>query len=561
MTYSLVGQAAGSGSALKNAGHYEFLRTIQHFACGQLNEDSYSGTGNGEIKRLAVVANNAPKETWTVTCSVAATDAGTFTVSGSTSGAQANATVGTLYDNGIISFLIEDGTTDFAVSDAFSLTTTNGIRTLYDDAFSGTGNGEILDMRLLTEVTETWTVTCTVAATNGGTFSVVGSTSGAQANATVGTAYDNSIIQFLIADGTTDFAVNDVFTLEAIAQELPLADRWLVKRFDDTTDDYELIIEGPGIVGVGTVFCQFKTVQSVAGDYYNIAFSTSQGYVEGNSWETQPNVNPKSCLMWNFNVPYYLRISPRQVTFSVDIEGHFDWGYVGHENPYLDPGQYPYPACQLGSLDGLSTTRYDNTTRNNGSKPTGTGATGTGTIVWIDGSFISPEIYPVEDTEFAKVSNPIAPSHANVIQSYTGTGNGTMERYSAWHNAPLETWTITATSATNFTVTGSISGAQAAATVGTPYSNSIIDFEIVAGGTAFVSGDEFIYVITEEYQLEQMVLSATAQGLVGELEGVRWITGFSNAVENTVTEGGETHIVIRDVARTGFNDYITMVLD
>lgn len=560
MTYSLVGQAAGSSSALANSGHYEFLRTIQHFACGQLNEDSYSGTGNGAIKRLAVMATNVPKETWTITCTTAATDGGIFSVVGSTSGAQANATVGTFYDNGIISFLIQDGSVDFAVNDAFTLSTTNGIRTLYDDAYSGTGNGEVLDMALLDEVTETWTLTCTAAATNGGTFSVTGSTSGAQAAATVGTPYDNGIVQFLIQDGTTDFAVNDEFTLEAIAQELPLADRWVVERWDDTSDNYELYLKGPGTVGVGSVYCNFKTVQNVSSDYYNLAFTTAQGFVSSSTWEDQPNSNAKSCLLWDFNIPYWLRISPRQISFAVDVESKYDFGIVGFYNPYFDPTQYPYAACQFGSLNGQSTTRYSDETRNNGSKPTGTGATATGNIVWIDGSFISPEFYPTENGKFSLAGQPIVPTQSSTI-TYSGTGNGTFNRYMARENAPTEVWTITATSATNFTVTGSISGAQTAATVGTPYDNGIIEFEIEAGGTAFVANDEFTFVTGKEYSLEKIAMVASGQGMVGELEGVHWVSGFGNAVRNIVNDGTNDHIVIRDISRTGFNDYITLVLD
>lgn len=561
MTYSLVGQAAGSGSALANSGHYEFLRTIQHCACGQLNRDSYTGTGNGKIKRLAVMATNVPEETWTVTCTAAAANAGTFSVTGSTSGAQAAATVGVFYSNAFVSFLIQDGTTDFAVSDSFVLTSTNGIRTLYDDSYTGTGNGEMLDMKLLDEVTETWTLVCTAAATNSGTFSVTGSVSGAQAAATVAVPYNNNIIQFLIADGTTDFAVNDTFTLEAKAQQLPLADRWVVQKWDDTTDNYELYLKGPGIVGVGNVYCNFKTVQSVGGDYYNLAFTTAQGYVSSNPFTSQPNVNIKSSLLWNFNIPYWLRISPRQISFGVDIESRYDFGYVGLYNAYFDPTQYPYPACQLGSRDGESVTRYSDETRNNGSKPTGTGTAATGTVVLIDGSIASPEVYPVEDADFSDATDPIAPTQSNTLQSYVGTGNGTFVRYVGHANAPTETWTITATSATNFTVTGSISGAQAAATVGTPYNNGIIYFEIVAGGVAFVSGDVFTYVIGKEYTLEKMTLSVAAQGLMGILEGVHWISGFGNGVENTVSDGTNSHIVLRDIARTGFNDYITLVLD
>jgi hypothetical protein len=77
----------------------------------------------------------------------------------------------------------------------------------------------------------------------------------------------------------------------------------------------------------------------------------------------------------------------------------------------------------------------------------------------------------------------------------TGDGYVSAERAST---APVnETWTLTATSATNFTVTGSVSGAQAAATVGTPYDNGIVAFTIVAGDTAFVATDSFTFDVAD----------------------------------------------------------------
>lgn len=59
-------------------------------------------------------------------------------------------------------------------------------------------------------VEETWTIKLT----SGTTWSVVGSVSGAKANATTGTLYNNGQISFTInAAGTTPYAVNDEFTV------------------------------------------------------------------------------------------------------------------------------------------------------------------------------------------------------------------------------------------------------------------------------------------------------------------------------------------------------------
>jgi len=62
------------------------------------------------------------------------------------------------------------------------------------------------------------------------------------------------------------------------------------------------------------------------------------------------------------------------------------------------------------------------------------------------------------------------------------------------------------------------------------------------------------------YPLTPVVLS-DANGLYGELDGIYHISGFNNLVENTLVVGGKTHVVIRDVGRTGFNDFYAMRLD
>jgi hypothetical protein len=54
-----------------------------------------------------------------------------------------------------------------------------------------------------------------------------------------------------------------------------------------------------------------------------------------------------------------------------------------------------------------------------------------------------------------------------------------------------ETWTITFTSSTAFSVSGSVSGIQASGIVNTPYDNNRINFIIVPGTIPFVAGDTF----------------------------------------------------------------------
>lgn len=63
------------------------------------------------------------------------------------------------------------------------------------------------------------------------------------------------------------------------------------------------------------------------------------------------------------------------------------------------------------------------------------------------------------------------------------------------------------------------------------------------------------------YALIPVVINNNTNNTYGELDGIYSISGFNNAVENTLDIGGVTHVVIQDVARTGFNDYYAMRLD
>lgn len=82
-----------------------------------------------------------------------------------------------------------------------------------------------------------------------------------------------------------------------------------------------------------------------------------------------------------------------------------------------------------------------------------------------------------------------------------------------------------------------------------PWNNSNI------AGTTYSTRDT-----KNEYPLESIILMDT-QGEYGELEGVYQISGFNNVVENTTTIAGITYLVVQDVSRNGFIDYIAMRLD
>ncbi|WP_437881031.1 head decoration protein [Pseudomonas sp. LRF_L74] len=77
-----------------------------------------------------------------------------------------------------------------------------------------TGNGTIGSTAVTSlAASGTYTLTITEAAANGGEFKVVGADGFVLGTGTVGEAFSQSGITFTVADGTTDFALGDSFTL------------------------------------------------------------------------------------------------------------------------------------------------------------------------------------------------------------------------------------------------------------------------------------------------------------------------------------------------------------
>lgn len=77
---------------------------------------------------------------------------------------------------------------------------------------------------------------------------------------------------------------------------------------------------------------------------------------------------------------------------------------------------------------------------------------------------------------------------------------------------------------------------------------------IAGNGT---SGGWQIRDTNNQYCLLPIILN-DVNGVYGELDGVRYISGFDNVTENTC---GADWVVFQDVGRTGFIDYIALYLD
>ncbi|MBA2881837.1 hypothetical protein HNR65_002168 [Desulfosalsimonas propionicica] len=85
-----------------------------------------------------------------------------------------------------------------------------------------------------------------------------------------------------------------------------------------------------------------------------------------------------------------------------------------------------------------------------------------------------------------------------------------------------------------------------------PYSN---DQNILAGSTNALRDTG------GEYHLMPVELFDPDSEIYGALDGIYFVTGFNNSVENTLTIDGSEYVVIQDVWRTGFDDYYAIRMD
>lgn len=102
--------------------------------------------------------------------------------------------------------------------------------------------------------------------------------------------------------------------------------------------------------------------------------------------------------------------------------------------------------------------------------------------------------------------------------SFVGTGDGPISGLAGGSASVAETITITFTDATHFDVAGSVTGSIASGVVGTPFTSTKINFEITAGGTAFVATDEFTVTTVPKWTSkrrssgDQMIWQAPGNG-------------------------------------------------
>lgn len=269
---------------------------------------------------------------------------------------------------------------------------------------------------------------------------------------------------------------------------------WEILRYDTASVDRQLILKGPGLSGTEEVFIGFRTYQNVAADYYNLLAGCFIGYVAGNGFDQQPGAMLSGVPANNLELDYWMTGNGQRIALCARA------GVGSYEHAYVGkilPYARPgeYPA-PLACIGML-----------NGAAP----------------------------TRYSDTSHTFG-YRGDLANCRLRSPQGGWLQPRSWP------WSSTAIAGSN---------GQGRDT------------------------DGF-------YPRHPVQLWDTTPNLYGALDGITQVTGFNNLVQNvfqqggtyevtaagkTVLEvvdeivddaGGQAFVVLRDVSRTGFNDYIAM---
>jgi hypothetical protein len=168
---------------------------------------------------------------------------------------------------------------------------------------------------------------------------------------------------------------------------------WTTLRYLTPSDgsNRELILKGVGLSGDQEIYIGFRTYHSISADYYNLSVAGFTGYVDGNTFATQPGYIESGIPAHNLRIDYWLAVNAQRIAVGLKVGTPvYESGYAGYILPYATPGQFPYPLFVGGSLNGPAATRYSDTSHSfylSGNKANAR-------LRFVDGTWHQPSAWP-----------------------------------------------------------------------------------------------------------------------------------------------------------------------
>jgi len=535
--------------------HKDLMNKVRQFITGYgtFPTPGYAGTGDGTISDVASPPPSL-SETWTITCNLGGgVGVGTFTVVGSSSGAQADATVGEFYDlaGGLIEFLINDGPIDFIITDVFTVVITEGAMITSgeewgqdrwspgaNDVATGTNFSlpeQVMDGLATSVVVRRGATAATYQvkyddAVEFDSYQVFASSGGDPSFPEP----DDIPVDWTVewSDDGINWTVVDTVIAAGIIVGIPhtgaLASpgrhfywRWVFTDNDGGVDitigeiatrvtgdllylqaNGELLLTGQGLAAADTIFVGMRIKENPGSPYFNWKIQGAVAFDDAATFDNQPSNSANTYyVVDDGTIEYWIIATGRYFIVVSKISTVYTSMMMGLFLPYGVPAEYGYPLTIMGSV-GNQNVHFTNT----------------------DNRFRG---FFAVGQEAAKVRDPSGAWLTFENRNGAGVGTPTNLR-NAWPYGGASN-----SKANNFQpkVTAGIDGSYAL----TP-------------------------VILCEYETPNGEIGKNSNAY-GELDGVFHISGENNTPENTITIGPDDYICFPDIFRLTFDAFVALRLD
>lgn len=306
-----------------------------------------------------------------------------------------------------------------------------------------------------------------------------------------------------VASGTASSHIDLLSKLRTfITSTASVADRWTELRYVTTSGAEELILRSTN-VGV-QAYVGIKAYTSSLSSNYAFILNGYTGYSGDPFYELggamQASENLIALPLTNSTIDYWFIANNRCIKIIAKIGSIYHQAYLGLMLPYFLPSHWTYPLCIGGS--GLAN---------------------------IEGVPVLNNVTGTSVHAFWK------PTNAGLTSSYNQVGTLAVRDF---RNQWIRPYNDKA-----FTNNSLASGTW-------PYCQSIRQTNFSSMTNLRNNLDNSSYTL-----LPIIVCDAGTVSLLGELDGIKYTTGYGNSSGDTIVVGGTSHLCVPNVYRTGDGDY------
>lgn len=279
----------------------------------------------------------------------------------------------------------------------------------------------------------------------------------------------------------------------------------------------QITLRGPGTAGADNIYFGMETLEDPGADVYNLRFWGHAAFSSTLLPREQALKSPDAYVLgWNQPMTYWVIANGRRWMLVVKVSTVYSTAYCGFFLPYASPSEYPYPMTVAGIA--LNSTRWSSQDERNrffASPGYNTFWTYFPDNVWrrISNHYNDSNRYYPQDGVFASTGF-VHPTRE--FTDYQNTGGG---RDNGQFQSPSAD-------------------------------------DISANGDVCFDGSYILRDLTIVASAEQ----GPYDSVLGVMDGAYWIPGRANSTENIVTKGTVDHLVVQNLYRTGFRDYMAMRL-